>query len=106
MPTDLAPATRRPGRHRLGCHRLGRHRLGRALLALVVAATVALPATPAHAQDDDELETPDARYEGYAGTTNVALEPGSTAVTYLLFAGLAVLAVGVMFKDAKRSHLD
>ncbi|MGB7156892.1 MAG: hypothetical protein WBD40_02430 [Tepidisphaeraceae bacterium] len=53
---------------------------------------------------DDETPYIDARLEGYA--TPVALEGASSALTWVLFIILAVLALGGMFKDAKRTHLD
>jgi hypothetical protein len=69
-----------------------------ALLAIVLSA-----ATPARAQDDDKA-VPDARYEAY--DKPVELKGGSTALMWLLTSFLGVLAVSVLFKDAKRSHLD
>ncbi len=53
---------------------------------------------------DEERTAFDARLEGYAQP--VALEGGSSALTWILFIVLAVLALGGMFKDAKRTHLD
>jgi cytochrome c-type biogenesis protein CcmH/NrfF len=46
----------------------------------------------------------DARLEGYNQT--VSLEPKSTALVWMLFLFLAVVGLAVMFKDAKRTHLD
>lgn len=68
-----------------------------ALLAWLVAPLSAL------AQDEDR-EILDARLEGYPH--NVALEGGSTAFTWILFIILALLALGGLFKDARRTHLD
>lgn len=56
------------------------------------------------AQDAEEREPIDARLEGYA--SNVTLDSGSSAFTWILFIILAVLALGGLFKDAKRTHLD
>ncbi len=56
------------------------------------------------AQDAEEREPIDARLEGYAN--NVTLDSGSTAFTWILFIILALLALGGLFKDAKRTHLD
>jgi hypothetical protein len=52
----------------------------------------------------EEREIVDARLEGYP--QNVTLEGGSTALTWVLFIVLAALALGGLFKDAKRTHLD
>ena len=67
-----------------------------AALALAGAA-----APPAAAQ---EVETEiDGRLAGYEKQVDVE---DSTALTWLLFAFLAVVGLSVLFKDAKRSHLD
>ena len=55
------------------------------------------------AQEEDVKN--DARLEGYQ--TKVSLESGdSTALSWLLLVFLAMVALGVMFKNAKRTHLD
>ena len=73
-------------------------------LIMACGALLAWLATPlsALAQDDERLAV-DARLEGYP--SNVTLE-ASSAFTWILFIVLAVLALGGMFKDAKRTHLD
>ena len=72
------------------------------LWALLAAAAVLTPIV-ALAQEEDVKH--DARLEGY--TSNVALESGdSTALTWLLLVFIAMIALGVMFKNAKRTHLD
>lgn len=63
----------------------------------------ALP-TPARAQDEDQPPIYDARVQGYSKT--VQLPSSSTALTWLLLVVLGGVCVGVMFIDAKRSHLD
>lgn len=76
----------------------------RLLTCLLMAIfTIAAPVA-AFAQDEEEDKIYDARLEGYA--TPVTLDSKSTALTWLLVGALAVACVGVMFKDAKRSHLD
>lgn len=67
------------------------------------AAGVLLIGTPAFAQDDAD-KSYDARLEGHNGT--VQLDGGSSALTFLLLAGLGILAIGVTFKSGKRTHLD
>ena len=53
---------------------------------------------------DEAPEFIDARLAGYSN--KVQLEPSSTATTWLLLVFLGVLCCGVMFKNAKRTHLD
>lgn len=70
----------------------------RLLVLLVVGFACPLAAL---AQDVDVEH--DARIEGYQ--TPLALD-GSSALTWMLFVALAVVGVSVLFKNAKRSHLD
>jgi hypothetical protein len=75
-------------------------RAGRGL-ALALAAAV----LPAAALAQDEAPKNDARLEGYEA--RVQFESGdSTALMWLLLVFLAMVLMGVMFKNAKRSHLD
>jgi hypothetical protein len=67
---------------------------------LVLLSPVVLLAAP----QEQEREILDARLEGYQ--QNVTLEGGSNALTWVLFIFLAVLALGALFKDPKRTHLD
>lgn len=71
-------------------------------------AIIALAVTPATAlaqrDDDEEHETYDARIEGYA--ENKTLPGGGTALTWIAFIFLTVVACAGLFKDAKRTHLD
>jgi hypothetical protein len=53
---------------------------------------------------EEEREIIDARLEGYQGL--VSLPASGTALLWLLLLFLAGVTVAVMFKDAKRSHLD
>lgn len=57
------------------------------------------------AKTDEELEAGEARLEGYAQAVKLE-EAGSTALYWLLLVGLGVVALIVLFKDAKRTHLD
>ena len=69
-------------------------------------AIIVLALTPATAlaQKTDEHELYDARIEGYAG--NKTLPGGGSALTWIAFVFLAIVACAGLFKDAKRSHLD
>ena len=77
-----------------------KHRLIMACGSLLVLLANPLSAL---AQEADR-EILDARLEGYP--SNVTLEGGSSALTWILFIVLALLALGGLFKDAKRTHLD
>lgn len=72
------------------------------IFAFVLAACVLAPGA-ALAQDDEDIAH-DARLDGYA--TNVLVESDSTALSWLLLVFLAAVAIGVMFMNAKRTHLD
>lgn len=73
---------------------------GFALLSLLATPLAVL----AQRQGDEEREFVDGRLEGYA--TNVTLDSGSTGLTWVMFIILAVICLGGLFKDAKRTHLD
>ena len=72
-------------------------------MALFVLMTLA--ATPLAARADEEPKIYDGRIQGYDGKT-VQLDNGGSALTYFLFVVLGGLGVGVMFKNANRTHLD
>jgi hypothetical protein len=79
------------------------HRRPSFLLLLVLSvAMLAATASSARAQDDDAPKV-DARLEGYPVKVDVQ---GTTALTWLLLMVLGIVALGVLFKDSKRSHLD
>lgn len=71
-------------------------------LPVVLLSLVMLGSTASSARADDEVAL-DARLEGYATKVDIG---GSTALNWLLLAFLSAVALGVLFKDAKRSHLD
>jgi hypothetical protein len=71
----------------------------RKLLMMMSALSLYMMPALALAQD----EPVDARLQGYA---NPVVIPGSTALYWLLVLVLAGACVGVMFMNAKRSHLD
>ncbi len=79
-----------------------KQRLHRAAMGMILGGA-ALLAWPGVLMADEKTIV-DARYEGYA--SNVTLDGGSTALTWLLFIFLAVLGLSVLFKDARRTHLD
>jgi hypothetical protein len=75
------------------------------VLALIVALMVlSAPAIVSARPPEMEKEIVDGRLEGY--TKPVTLESSSGALTWLLFVFLGAVGVAVMFKNAKRSHLD
>jgi hypothetical protein len=68
----------------------------------VAFVAIALLATARVWADDNP--TPDARLEGYPGPA--ALNDGGTGMTVTFLIVLAMITIGVMFINAKRSHLD
>jgi hypothetical protein len=72
---------------------------------LVIAITLAtMGAGSISAFADDNVKSYDGRLDDY--NKNVTLDSGGTALTYFTWAGLGLIALVVLFKDAKRSHLD
>jgi len=82
--------------------RFMRHRL----IGLVIAfSAVALSPVIALAQDQPKTIAPyDGRIEGYG--KQLTLDAGSSALTWLLLIFLGVICLGVLFKHARRTHLD
>jgi hypothetical protein len=74
------------------------------LMMFVAMAIVLVFSTPIKVLASDEPEVYDARLQGY--TQTVQLDIASTALIWLLLIVLGALCLGVLFKDAKRSHLD
>ena len=60
------------------------------------------PAVALAASDDEKLAN--ARLQNYIKP--VTVESSSTALTWLLLAVLGVVCIAVVFKSAKRTHLD
>jgi len=82
-----------------------RHRTLRLYGTVLVALLPLLIPAATFAASEDPTELREARLEGY--TSKVMLqEPGSTGLTWLLLVLLGILGLSVLFKDAKRSHLD
>jgi hypothetical protein len=69
-------------------------------LAVLLAPIIAL----ARSSEDEDTVKLEARLEGY--TTTVRMTSGSTALTWLLIGFLSAMAIAVLFKNAKRTHLD
>jgi len=90
-------------------------------LAMILCA-IALAVGPAGTARgaDEEEKKPDARVEGFvkpapAGSEDpsraiesvqVAVKSNSTAMAWIVLMAIAVMCVGAMFKNAKRTHLD
>jgi hypothetical protein len=75
------------------------------LTAALIVATVLMSPLFALAQEEGEKAIYDARLQNYPGGS-VTLDSGSTALLTLLLIVMAAVCVGVMFKNAKRTHLD
>lgn len=69
----------------------------------VLIGILAMPGMLLAASSDDEKHI-DARLVNYAKP--VAVEEASTTLLWLLMIFLAIVCVGAMFKQAKRTHLD
>ena len=76
------------------------------LLTLYVTVAVVLAPVIAFARSTEDEDTVklEARLEGYTNT--VRMTSGSTALTWLLIGFLSAMAIAVLFKNAKRTHLD
>jgi hypothetical protein len=81
----------------MGCMK---HRLSSWVIGLLVLAAP----SAALAQDDDKKEH--AWLNGYPDKQNPKLEDASNTMNWLLFILIAGVGIGVMFKNAKRTHLD
>lgn len=73
------------------------------LLAWLLGLLLTL-GTPALSYGQDDEIKYDARLDTYA--ENVKMEASSTALTWLLLVGLGIVCFAVLFKDARRTHLD
>ena len=73
---------------------------GAVMLAMLLTPLV----TFASSNENGEREIYDARLEVYP--KNVTLDAGGPALTYFLLLVLGGLCLGVLFKNANRSHLD
>jgi hypothetical protein len=75
-------------------------------VASAVGPVLALLAAPltALAQRADDREVVYGRLEGFS--RDVTLQGGSTALTWILLIFLGAVCLSVMFKNARRTHLD
>src|SRR5581483_11004107 len=74
---------------------------------LTIAFAIAIPIIAFASSDDEGGDGIDARLKGYKDGGTVALKDASgTALTWLLLVVLAGLCIGVLFMNAKRTHLD
>jgi len=73
-----------------------------AVIVLVMLLSVICPIKARAA--DAEAPLPDARMDGYP--TQVAINEGGAGGTLTFFIILTAVTAGVMFMNAKRSHLD
>ena len=86
----------------------GRTRLLAALMGVAAwMCTIATPAiTWAQSNGNDSDAKPiDARLYGFSGKVALA-DPGSSGLCWVMLILLCLVTVGVMFKSARRSHLD
>jgi len=74
------------------------------LLAGMVIALLTVGIAPQSALADDQSKSYDGRLDDY-GNKSVTLD-GGAALSYFVWIGLGLVGLLVMFKDAKRSHLD
>jgi hypothetical protein len=74
------------------------------LVACLRAFTLVAMLAPGVALAQEEEVERDARLEGYP--SKVALDSDSTALMWILLIFLGGIGMGVMFKNAKRTHLD
>jgi len=73
------------------------------MLARWTFTLMILASWPLAAMADDTTPL-DARLQGYKDT--IVIPPSSTATQWLALVGLGVAGVGIMFMNARRSHLD
>jgi uncharacterized membrane protein len=74
------------------------------MLAAALAMLLVASAPRSAMAEEDEPTVYDARIQGY--DKNVQLDSGTTALTWVLLIVLTIVTLGVLFKDAKRTHLD
>jgi hypothetical protein len=76
----------------------------RKLLAVALVAAM-LGMAPMSARADDNAKSYDGRLDDY-NSKSVTLDNGGAALTYFVWVLLGAVGLIVLFKDAKRTHLD
>jgi hypothetical protein len=86
--------------------RMNTQRWARVLMQLpgLIWTAAMVLCSPLSVLAQDEPKIYDARLEGYEN--NYTLDAGGTGLTWLLLVVLGALCIGVLFKSAKRTHLD
>jgi hypothetical protein len=79
-------------------------KLRRFIAAFVTCCVLAMPTAARAAVEEEVAPTNDARTEGYE--QKVQLKNPSAVFAWFVFAPLGIITLGVLFKDAKRTHLD
>ena len=75
-----------------------------AAMLLGVSVLCCSPHTASASSNNDEVEHYDARVQGY--TPDVELKSWGVGGCWMMMICMGVVCVAVIFKDAKRSHLD
>jgi hypothetical protein len=71
---------------------------------LLAVLMIAAAPQSAHASSDEDETHYDARVQGYK--PDVELKSGGSGGAWMMLVLMGVVCVSVIFKDAKRSHLD
>jgi len=79
--------------------------MSRLLVVLVMSAmSMAVMGAKNPGDEGEDSDKMDGRLDGYP--VIVRMEKNGTALGWMLFSFMAVLAVASLFKNAKRTHLD
>jgi len=78
-------------------------KLRRLPMWILVGLIALMPLMARASSSDDEGPVQDARLQGYPSPV---FNEGGSGTTYLFFVVLTLITAGVMFMNAKRSHLD
>jgi len=78
-------------------------KLWRLPMWMLVCLIALMPLIAQASSSDDEGPVEDARLQGYP---SVVFNQGGSGTTYMFFVVLTLITAGVMFMNAKRTHLD